>query len=83
MEETDWHRVEEARFADHLAGILRERAAAGQLGRIVVAADARTLGELRRAGGDELRARIVAEMAKDLTNLPLAGIEESIRAYDA
>jgi len=83
MQETDWHRVEEARFAEHLAEILGERAAADQFGRLVVVADARTLGVLRRSLGDAVRARVVAEMDKDLTNLPLEKIEASIKAYDA
>ena len=83
MEETDWHRVGEARFAEHVAEILGEREAAGAFERILVVADARTLGVLRQSLGDAVRARVVAEMTRDLTNLPLARIEASIKAYDA
>ncbi len=83
MEETDWHRVEEARFARHVAETLGEMAASGRFDKIVVIADPRSLGEFRTAYDDRLKARIVAEIDKDLTNLPLDRIEASIKAYGA
>ena len=83
MEETDWHRVEEERFAQTLADRLSEMAAQGRFGSLVVIADPRSLGAFRAACDDRLRSVIVAEMARDLTNLPLDGIEGSIKAYGA
>ena len=83
MEETDWHRVAEARFAEHVAALLRERAAAGCFRHLVVVADPRTLGALRAAYGDALASVVVTEIDKDLTNLPLDGIAEAITAHEA
>ncbi len=82
MEETDWHRVAEARFADELAGKLKEWAAAGRFSHLVVVADPRSLGTLRKAYDDSLRSVILAEIDKDLTNLPLDKIEASIEACE-
>ncbi len=81
MEETDWHRVEEARFAKHVAETLGKLAKAGRFEKIVVIADPRTLGEFRSACDAGLKTRIVAEIDKDLTNLPLDRMEASITAY--
>ena len=81
MEETDWHRLAEARFADELAGKLRDWAAAERFGQLVVVADPRSLGILRQAYDDRLRSVILAEIDKNLTNLPLEGIEASIRGW--
>ena len=81
MEETDWHRLAEARFADELAGKLRDWAAAERFGQLVVVAGPRSLGILRHAYDDRLRSVILAEIDKNLTNLPLEGIEASIRGW--
>lgn len=81
LEETDWHRVAEARFAGHLAGLLNQWAAHKRFRRLVVIADPRTLGTLRPAYGFDLEPLIQTEIAKDLTNLPLDRIEASISAY--
>jgi len=82
LEETDWHRVAEERFAEKIAADLGRWAEAGRFGDLVVIADPRTLGALRAAAGAPLRSVIRSEIAKDLTNLPLAGIEASITAHD-
>jgi len=82
MEQTDWHRVAEARHADELAGKLADWAASGRFRQLVVVADPRSLGTLRHGYDDALKSVIVAEIGKDLTNLPLAGIEASIRAWE-
>lgn len=79
MEETDWHRIAEQRFARDLADTLCRWVAQGRIGRMVVAADPRTLGELRAAWDDRLSGVLLAEIAKDLTNVPVDGIEAAIR----
>lgn len=81
MEETDWHRVAEERFAEEIAESLGRLASSGRFEALVVVADPRTLGTLRKAYDDALKSRIVAEVPKDLTNLPLAGIEASLKAH--
>lgn len=81
MEQTDWHEVEEDRFAEDLAGKLSGWASEGRFERLVVIADPDTLGTLRQAYGDDLKAKIEVEIDKDLTNLPLEDIENSIQKY--
>jgi protein required for attachment to host cells len=66
-EETDWHEQAEERFAIAAAERL-ERIAASERGEIVVLAAPRTLGVLRKHWGSETRARIVAEIAKDMAH---------------
>ncbi|WP_296643367.1 host attachment family protein [Roseinatronobacter sp.] len=82
MQETDWHRVEEERFAEDVAEKLLGLSAAGQFRHLLVIADPRSLGAMRNAYGDRLAPAIIAEIGKDLTNLPLDKIEASIKAWD-
>jgi len=82
MQETDWHRVEEERFAEEVAEKLLGLSAAGQFRHLLVIADPRSLGAMRNAYGDRLAPAIIGEMDKDLTNLPLDKIEASIKAWD-
>lgn len=81
MQETDWHRVAEDRFAEDLSARLERLAQAGRFSRLVVVADPRTLGTLRNAYGDRLAGVILAEIDKDLTNLPLDRIEASVGSW--
>jgi len=83
MQETDWHRVAEERFAQDVAEKLLELRSAGRFRHLLVIADPRSLGAMRNTYDDRLAPAIVAEIAKDLTNLPLDKIEASIRAWDA
>ena len=82
MEETDWHRVAKERFAEDVAGRLDQWATSGRFQHLVVIADPRSLGALRNVYGEKLKSLIVAEIDKDLTNLPLDKIEASIKASD-
>lgn len=83
MTEADWHRISEERFADRLADKLVKWASLGRFRKLVIVADPRSLGTMRAAYGDALHSVIVAEIDRDLTNLPMDKIEDSIRAYDA
>lgn len=80
LAETDWHKVEKQRFAQHLAERLENSADKGAYEDIVIIADAQTLGQLRAACGDKTKARLVGEIAKDLTNMPVNKIEEAVTA---
>lgn len=79
MEETDWHHLEEQRFADRvaaaLAAVVRQRAVPA----ILVAAPPKTLAELRRVFHADVKAKIVAEIDKDLTKEPVDQIESHLR----
>ena len=83
MQETDWHRVAEERFAEDVIEKLSEMRSAGRFRHLLVIADPRSLGAMRTAYDDNLASAIVAEIDKDLTNLPLDKIEASIKAWDA
>ena len=45
---------------------------------VIVAADPKTLGEIRKHCGQQLEQRIVGELAKDLINSPIAEIERAL-----
>lgn len=83
MQETDWHRVAEARFAEEIVEKLSKLKSARQFRHLLVIADPRSLGVIRNAYDESLASTIVAEIDKDLTNLPLDKIEASIKAWDA
>lgn len=83
MEETDWHKVAKERFAEDVAEKLGQWAASGRFRHIVIVAAPRSLGALRNAYDNGLKPLIMAEIDKDLTNLPLDKIEASIKGFDA
>ena len=47
---------------------------------LVIAADPKTLGQIRQHCHKELQGRIVGELAKDLTNQPLEAVEQALAA---
>jgi len=71
IEETDWHRLAETRFAADLADILFKRAGRHRFKRLIVAAGPRLLGDLRPKLHQEVSDRIVAEVPLTLTNHPV------------
>ena len=77
VEPTDWHELEEHRFArmvaEALEKLVRERKV-----KVVVAAPPRTLAELRHAFHDDIKSRIIAEVDKDFTKLPVYEIERHL-----
>lgn len=75
MGDTDWHRLEETRFAKDIAARLYTLAHAGRFDRLVVVAPPRTLGEIRAALHPEVRQRVILELDKDLTRHTVADIE--------
>jgi len=75
IEQTDWHRLEEARFAKQIADGLYLAAHAGRYQHLVVVAPPATLGELRKQFHQEVSDKVVAEVAKDLTGHEIAHIE--------
>lgn len=64
--------VRERRFVEKLADVLHERHADGQFDRLVIAAAPTALGDLRPALSDKVRGTVIAELPKDLTNIPTA-----------
>lgn len=79
-QETDFHQMEEDRFAIETAELLNKQALANRFDRLIVVAPPRTLGELRKHYHKEVEARLVGEIAKDLTGHPVDRIEQLIMA---
>jgi protein required for attachment to host cells len=77
-EETDFKQLAEERFAIEAAAILNTRALAGMFDKLIVIATPRTLGEMRPRYHKELSTRIIAEIAKEATNLSPDGIARMI-----
>ena len=78
MEQTDWHRIAEDRFADEVAAELAVAHRAKPFSALILIAPPRTLAELRRSLPDELRGLVIAEIDKDSTKLPLDEIEKRL-----
>ncbi|WP_174280585.1 host attachment family protein [Sphingomonas bacterium] len=80
VEPTDFHQLEEDRFAATAADLLKTRALAHQYDALVVVAPPKTLGELRKHYHSEVAKRVVGELAKDLTGHPIDQIEAALKA---
>lgn len=74
MQQTDWHQIEEDRFAARVGELLGALAVAGDFEELVVAAPPRTLAELRKCLSDPVISRVIAEIPKDLTKHPVEEI---------
>jgi len=80
MREVDFHQQEEDRFAADTAATLRDRALRGEFESLVVVAPPKTLSELRKHYHKEVERRLVAEIPKDLVNMPVPEIEKILQA---
>jgi protein required for attachment to host cells len=76
---TDPHRELKAKFARHLADVLAQNFEKKAYDRLVVVASPVTLGDLRSALSEHVRATIVGEIAQDLTKMPNDEIGRHIR----
>jgi protein required for attachment to host cells len=74
MEQTDWHDIQEQRFVARVAAALENIVRSRDVPALVVAAPPRALAALRRAFHADVKARIIAEIGKDLTNHPVNDI---------
>ncbi len=79
---TDPHRLEKERFIDGLARRIDAACANDEFDRLVVAAPAKALGDLRRALGEGARERLVKELPKDLTKVPAAELAGHLGASE-
>lgn len=80
MQQTDWHEIEEQKFARQAAEALHGLVQTKAVKAIIVVAPARTLAELRAAFHHDVKSRIVAELDKDLTKHPVYEIERHLTA---
>ena len=77
-DETDWHELGKERFASDLADLLYKHAHASSYDELVLIAAPDVLGNLRKALHKEVVARVVAEIPKGLTQLPLDQLEKRL-----
>ena len=80
MDEVDFHRLEEDRFAADVGAMLRSRALANDFEALIIAAPPHTLGELRKHYHVEVANRLAGEIPKDLTGHPIPDIEKALSA---
>jgi protein required for attachment to host cells len=78
MQETNWHKLEKHRFAKEIAEALYSAAHRGRYSKLVIAAPPMTMGDIRKALHKEVSDKVVAEISKDLTNLPKDEIERAL-----
>ena len=79
VEPTDFHQIEEDRFAADAAAMLKKRALANDYETLIVVAPPRTLGELRKHYHKEVSNRLAGELDKDLTGHPIKDIEKALK----
>jgi len=77
-ETTDWHDLEEHKFARDVADALEGVVRAKKTPALVVVAPPRALANLRHAFHEDVKKLIVAEIDKDLTKHPVHEIEKHI-----
>jgi protein required for attachment to host cells len=77
-EQTDWHELEEKYFAREVAGTLAKIVRDRKIKALIIVAPPKTLAELRQAFQPDVKSRIVAEVDKDLTKLPVYEIEKHL-----
>ena len=75
---TDWHDLEEHRFAQRAAAAMERLVRERGVKALVVVAPPRTLADLRQAFHADVKRRIIAEIDKDLTNQPVYEIEKHL-----
>lgn len=81
VEATDWHDIEEHRFARKVASAMEQMVRASKAKTLIVVAPPRTLAELRNAFHPDVKACIVAEIHKDLTKHPVGEIEKHLMSH--
>jgi protein required for attachment to host cells len=78
VEPTDWHEIEQHRFTRKVAAAMEREIRAGKIKALVVVAPPRTLADLRNALHADVKARVIAEINKDLTKHPIGEIEKHL-----
>jgi protein required for attachment to host cells len=78
MGETDYHQLEEDKFAAETAEMLKKRALRNDFESLIIIAPPKTLGELRKHYHKEVSDRLKGEISKDLTGHTVPQIEEAL-----
>ena len=77
-EETDFHQLEEDRFAADTAAMLKDRALANDFESLIVVAPPKTLGEMRKHYHKAVTERLTGEIDKTMTGHPIDEIEKML-----
>jgi len=80
MEQTDWHELEEHRFVQRVAEAIETLVRTRGAPALAVVAPPRALADIRAALHDDVKARVVLEINKDLTKHPVWEIEKHVMA---
>lgn len=80
VEQTDFHDRAEETFAEEVAAMLERKLRGDDSAKVIVVAPPRTLAHLRPALAKMSDGRIIADLAKDLTNHPVSEIENILAA---
>jgi len=78
LEPTDWHDIEEHRFAHRVAIALETLVRDRDAPALAIIAPPRALADIRAALHADVKARVVLEMHKDLTRMPVWEIERHV-----
>jgi protein required for attachment to host cells len=70
--------IDELAHGAAIAEWLNHKTLNGEAEPLVIAADPKTLGQIRQHCHKQLQSRIVGEVAKDLTNQPMEAIERAL-----
>lgn len=77
-QETDFHELEQDRFAAQMAELLKKRALKNEFDKLIVVAAPKTLGAMRKHYHKEVEQRLIGEIGKDLTGHPVTEIEKIV-----
>jgi protein required for attachment to host cells len=75
----DQTRLHEDDFVSAVAAYLNRQIVAGRISRLVIVADARTLGELRLHLNEAFLRNMVTQLPKEMARQPLATIQDMLR----
>ncbi|MBV2358410.1 host attachment family protein [Thalassococcus sp. CAU 1522] len=78
VDDTDWHELEKERFAKTIADDLYQAAHAGRFDALVIAASRPVLSALRKEMHVSVEEKLLFDVPKVLTNMPLDEIEQAI-----
>jgi protein required for attachment to host cells len=82
MEATsDPHREQKRQFARRVAEAIGERQAGKSFDRLVLVAPPVTMGDLRAALSDKVKARVASELVADLTNTPTSELPAHLAGH--
>ena len=79
---TDFHQLEENRFAAHVTERINAAAHENTFKELVIVAPPKCLAEIRRDLSAEAQKRVVCEIARDYTHHPIPEIEKLLSSHD-